>query len=505
MKAFWVYLSSGSLIYLLLIAIYYVIKKIEPDGVSQYYYGTKNSKKVNIFLNSYNVFSNYMNSIIYVILFLCCGFLILSTIAKLSPSFCTYIISEHALRFQKHLLENLLMVLSMGLALITIFFTSNKTFSALVSTEDIKKYTRSKDKLKASLLWYGSLAICSIVNYSAYYISSDLEKAIYIKILSFFFSMLCALGCVFEIVQFIYCILQYSFSNHAEHLCLNNFYKEIQNNPKPIDNHLKSDGSIHYLLNRNKINSLDNYDVKFVNYDSIWKPLPFYEKAKSVLKSVFSVTFFHIIISATFIGCFHISCPISSLKEFSMLIAFSFFIHTMVILSIYHTPLKVIFLKLQMFVWGYELKDIENNKVYYLTVGNRIFTKKKYTLYFQNLYGILFIMQRALATNQECANFYFHQIIEEIDEQNGDSLLYGLVLLLYKQKFNILPYHFKKDFKNHLTKKKIDLDTLEQNMCAVMEEITRKDIKDDVKEFIREINSNNVVIIRKHKKKDYHI
>lgn len=107
-------------------------------------------------------------------------------------------------------------------------------------------------------------------------------------------------------------------------------------------------------------------------------------------------------------------------------------------------------------------------------------------------------MQRAVVTDQNCANFYLNQIAEEIDNQNGDCLLYGLVLLLYKRKYNELPYNAKKHFKNQLIEKKIDLDLLKQSMYAVMEECTRKDSKDEIEAFFHEINTSNVVIAKKH-------
>lgn len=478
--------------------VYIFLKKLSPDSdISKRFYNPINNDKENRLFNFMEHMMNYIfkNAIIFcIIIFISVLLIIISYGLKYVPII-EYMISSEALRLQKYIVENLLTIVLAVVGSVVIFSSLDKKYYLFFSSKDIVKLLKVKENVSTIILFYLLCIISTSGYYIGYYIVDNKDNSEVIKAFSFSISIVSSITVLVWLLKLFYSIILFLFSDRAENKLLDSLYYDIHNtNFKKIyiSNEGEIEKNLEYLLSRLS-NQLKLCDEKIFF-------ISFLEEYNNFTKSTKRKNFIRTIIFAIIVNLFFAWYLSQLIKPFQ----FSLFSIILIIVFniiesyiIYHTELKKIFIHAQMWSWGFLIEKGEQ-KYYCSTTKNNI-TKKEYDEYFKCLYNIVCLYKIVLLSDEKWIDYCLNEIIKYANDK-GDYILYSVCLYLYYSKYRDEKAKLLR-LKRYVKNNNINLDLLQNNIVAIINDIYRYDSRDDVEKFIFSLKKSSV-IVKIHKAKN---
>lgn len=491
---------TGLPYYLFFIFMYFLLKKLSPDGnLSKRFYNPINSERENKFLSSAEFITNYIykNAMVFSII-LIFAIVILIIIYRLHYEFIIeYIVSAAALRLQKYIIENLLTIILAVIGSVAIFSSLNKKYYLFFSSKDIVRSLKVKEDVISIITFYLICITSTFVYYIEYYIGDDTKDiSEVLKDISFCVSIISSVIVLIWLLKLFYSIIIFLFSDKTENQLLDSLYYYIHDrNDKKIyiSNEIEIQENIKYLLlNLKGQLKICNEKISFISYLEEYDEFAQKTKVKNLAKTIFYAIIVHLIFAFYIFG--RIESIYFSLFSFVSIII----LNICVCYILYKTQLRSVFIHTQMWSWGFLIE--KGDKKYYCSTVKSNITNKKYNNYFKCLYSIVCLYKIVLSSDEKYAEYFLSEIIKYANNNDCDYILYSLCLYLYCSK-----YENKKakllEFKKFIKNNNIDWDVLQTNIVAIINEIYRYDSSNDVKRFISSIKeSNNTVKIQIVKK-----
>lgn len=105
------------------------------------------------------------------------------------------------------------------------------------------------------------------------------------------------------------------------------------------------------------------------------------------------------------------------------------------------------------------------------------------------LYNILCAFKDILSTNEKSSEYCLHKIINGINRGYGDYLLYIIILFLYSQEYQ-LSSNEAFALKQYIKNNNIDWQIAIHNANAIVEDIERKNMTNEVDAFMERIKNS---------------
>lgn len=487
--------------------MYFILKKTSPNGdVSKRFYSNTSSQREEKIFNIVDIYMNliHKNIAFYLVNISLTLVFILIIIGIRNELLITYITSDAALRFQKYLIESLLTIIIAVIGSVAIFSSLNKNYYVFFASKDIINIFKIKENIISIFIHYISCTLSVIIYYFCNYIIEDEKKTVLIKLCFFASFSVFSLTTLYYTGKLLISIMTFLFSDKAEHKSLNLLYKKIYNkniSTLSIQKDSEMDRSINHLLSNLKDLKICNEKIYFISFLNDFKNFPKEIKNKNFSKTTFDFIVFNLII-ALIIRMMFLRKGIDFIEidlgaEISLSVIFSIFFNTVVCLLLYKTHLKQIFTRFNMWTWGFKVEN--GNEKYYSSIYRNSITKKEYDNYFKMLYNILCAFKDILSTNEKNSEYFLHKIINGINCGYGDYLLYIISLFLYSQKYK-LSSNEAFALKQYIKNNNIDWQIAIHNANAIVEDIERKNMTNEVDAFMEQIkNSKQRVKIKQYK------
>lgn len=483
--------------YLFFIVMYFILKRTSPNGdISKRFYNNTSSQWEEKIFNIVDIYMNLIHkniAFIIVNIFLAL-ILILIIIGIRYEPLITYIISDAALRFQKYLIESLLTIIIAVIGSVAIFSSLNKNYYVLFASKDIINIFKIKENIISIFIHYISCTLSVIIYYFCNYLIEDAEKTVLIKLCFFASSSVFALTTLYYTGRLLISIMTFLLSDKAEHKSLNLLYKNIYNKNTPninIQEVSEMDSSINYLLSNLNVLRMSNEKISFISFSKEFNNFPKEIKNKNLRKTTAAIIMFNLIIAVMIRSLFsqngHNFIEMAFGTEIGLSVIFSIFFNIVVCFILYKTRLNQIFIHLNMWAWGFKIEN--GNEKYYSSVCRNSITKKEYDNYFKMLYNILCAFKDILSTNEKSSEYCLHKIINGINRGYGDYLLYIIILFLYSQEYQ-LSSNEAFALKQYIKNNNIDWQIAIHNANAIVEDIERKNMTNEVDAFMERIKNS---------------
>lgn len=513
LKLFLYIIGTGLPCYLFFILMYIILKKISPNGdISKRFYNNISDKDEPKYFNAVDNFMSliYSNIMLYMVAIVLSLTIIIIIIGIQNVPVIVYILSDAALRFQKYFIETVLTIILASVGSIAIFSSLNKDYYVFFTSKDIIEIFKVKNNIIAVFIYYISCTCLTMVYYFCHYAIVDEKQLGLGKLFSFASFAIFAAFTLFYIGRLLYSILTFLLSDNAEHRVLSLLYKKIYIKRIPslhIQETSHMDNSLYYLLTNFEAFKMDDKKISFISFINEYNNFPKKIKIKNICITTVKCAIFNlllaVIIRVSFVqkGVDFIGLGLG--KEISLSIAFSILLNAVTCYFLYKSPLNQILIYLNMWACGFRIED--GDRTYYSSTSHNYITKKKYNKYFIKLYNILSAFKDILSTNEKNAEYCLHKIINGINDGYGDYLLYIVSLFLYSQNYKLNGNEMW-ELKQYIEKNNIDWRIVTHNAAAVIEDIERKDLENEVNIFLNGVkNAKYRIKINKYKSKTFAI
>lgn len=502
------YIAGTSLpCYLFFVVMYFILQKTSPDGnISKRFYSNTNSQREEKILNIVDIFMNFIHkNIAFFLIIILLAFISISIIIGIrNETLIAYIISDAALHFQKYLIESLLTIIIAVVSLVAIFSSLNKNYYIFFRSKNIINIFKVKENITSIFFHYTNCTLSVIAYYFCNYLIKNAEKTVLIKLLLFSLSSVFALTTIYYTGRLFIFIMTFLFSDKAEHKSLNLLYKNIYDKSIPtinIQEESEIDGSINYLLSNFNALRLSNEKISFIPFLKEFDNFPQKIKNKNLYKTTVTVIILNFIIAVIIRSLSlqngHNFIKIAFGTEIGLSVIFSIFFNIVVCHALYKTHLNQIFIHLNMWAWGFKIE--KENKKYYSSIYRSSITKKEYDDYLKTLYNVLCAFKDILSTNENNSEYCLQKIINGINCGYGDYLLYIISMFLYNKKYKLGSNEIFA-LKQYINNNNIDWQIAMHNANAIIEDLERKDVSNEVYVFMEQIkNSKQKVKAKKYK------